>query len=102
MYAYRVCGGATSLCLLLIQLVSLCASPSLGNQAADGFQLILSDTSDILNRRCHANSRVHYFAQARLLTVVTVPSSKQLMHRQLFFTVVVPEIVQQFHQAVPS
>lgn len=40
------------------QLLSLLGDPILSTAAAEGFQLILSDLTDVLNRRCQANIRV--------------------------------------------
>lgn len=43
-----------------IQVLELCVVPckEIGAGAADGFQLLLSDCTD-LNSECHANIRVH-------------------------------------------
>ena len=32
----------------------------MGSQAADGFSLLMSDSSDVLNRGCHADVRIMY------------------------------------------
>ncbi|XP_059180991.1 MMS19 nucleotide excision repair protein homolog isoform X2 [Centropristis striata] len=42
------------------KLFSLLDSPELGPLAADGFSLLMSDSADILNRRCHADVRIMY------------------------------------------
>uniref|UniRef100_A0A6Q2YID8 MMS19 nucleotide excision repair protein n=1 Tax=Esox lucius TaxID=8010 RepID=A0A6Q2YID8_ESOLU len=42
------------------QLFSLLSDPELGSLAADGFSLLMSDSTDILNRGCHADVRIMY------------------------------------------
>lgn len=46
--------------LSLFQLFSLLSDDQLGSQAADSFSLLMSDSPDVLNRRCHANVRIMY------------------------------------------
>lgn len=47
-----------SLCSL--QLFSLLDDADLGPMAADGFSLLMSDSTDVLNRACHADVRIMY------------------------------------------
>ncbi|XP_066550026.1 MMS19 nucleotide excision repair protein homolog isoform X2 [Amia ocellicauda] len=61
------------------KLLSLLADSELGPLAADGFSLLMSDSTDVLNRACHAQLR--------------------LMYRQRFFTENAPKIVQGFNSA---
>eukprot|EP00061_Rhincodon_typus_P018621 g47858.t1 len=61
---------------LLIQLLT---DPDLGTDAADGFSVLVSDSSDVLNKATHADIRI--------------------MYRQRFFTENVPKLVQGFHSA---
>uniref|UniRef100_A0A4W3IBR0 MMS19 nucleotide excision repair protein n=1 Tax=Callorhinchus milii TaxID=7868 RepID=A0A4W3IBR0_CALMI len=60
-------------------LLMLLADPELGPEAADGFSLLVSDSTDVLNRASHADIRI--------------------MYRQRFFTENVPKLVQGFHSA---
>ncbi|XP_037837905.1 MMS19 nucleotide excision repair protein homolog isoform X2 [Kryptolebias marmoratus] len=46
--------------ILTDKLFSLLGDPDLGPMAAASFSLLMSDTEDILNRRCHANMRIMY------------------------------------------
>uniref|UniRef100_A0A671TTS5 MMS19 nucleotide excision repair protein n=1 Tax=Sparus aurata TaxID=8175 RepID=A0A671TTS5_SPAAU len=49
------------LCTALIdKLFSLLDDADLGPMAADGFSLLMSDSSDVLNRSCHADVRIMY------------------------------------------
>ncbi|KAJ1140987.1 hypothetical protein NDU88_007324 [Pleurodeles waltl] len=64
---------------LMNKLIHLLADPELGSLAADNFSLLLSDSTDVLNKACHANIRI--------------------MFRQRFFTENVPKIVQGFHSS---
>uniref|UniRef100_A0A4W3IBQ0 MMS19 nucleotide excision repair protein n=1 Tax=Callorhinchus milii TaxID=7868 RepID=A0A4W3IBQ0_CALMI len=61
------------------KLLMLLADPELGPEAADGFSLLVSDSTDVLNRASHADIRI--------------------MYRQRFFTENVPKLVQGFHSA---
>uniref|UniRef100_A0A6Q2XQA3 MMS19 nucleotide excision repair protein n=1 Tax=Esox lucius TaxID=8010 RepID=A0A6Q2XQA3_ESOLU len=61
------------------QLFSLLSDPELGSLAADGFSLLMSDSTDILNRGCHADVRI--------------------MYRQRFFTENSSKLVQGFNTA---
>ncbi|XP_072883106.1 MMS19 nucleotide excision repair protein homolog isoform X3 [Hemitrygon akajei] len=61
------------------KLMALLTDPVLGTEAADGFSLLVSDSSDVLNKATHADVR--------------------LMYRQRFFTENVPKLVQGFHVA---
>ncbi|XP_069756397.1 MMS19 nucleotide excision repair protein homolog isoform X2 [Narcine bancroftii] len=61
------------------KLMSLLTDPDLGTEAADGFSLLVSDSTDVLNRATHADVRI--------------------MYRQRFFTENVPKLVQGFHAA---
>uniref|UniRef100_A0AAR2JM55 MMS19 nucleotide excision repair protein n=1 Tax=Pygocentrus nattereri TaxID=42514 RepID=A0AAR2JM55_PYGNA len=42
------------------KLFSLLSDAELGSQAADSFSLLMSDSSDVLNRGCHADVRIMY------------------------------------------
>lgn len=42
------------------QLFSLLDDTELGPMAADGFSLLMSDSTDVLNRSCHADVRIMY------------------------------------------
>lgn len=42
------------------QLFSLLDDAELGPMAADGFSLLMSDSTDVLNRSCHADVRIMY------------------------------------------
>lgn len=42
------------------QLFSLLDDGELGPMAADGFSLLMSDSTDVLNRSCHADVRIMY------------------------------------------
>ncbi|XP_028975965.2 MMS19 nucleotide excision repair protein homolog [Esox lucius] len=61
------------------KLFSLLSDPELGSLAADGFSLLMSDSTDILNRGCHADVRI--------------------MYRQRFFTENSSKLVQGFNTA---
>ncbi|CAL1604897.1 unnamed protein product [Knipowitschia caucasica] len=61
------------------KLFSLLDDPDLGSVAADGFSLLMSDSSDVLNRALHADVRI--------------------MYRQRFFTDNSSKLVQGFHAA---
>uniref|UniRef100_A0AAV2LVE3 MMS19 nucleotide excision repair protein n=1 Tax=Knipowitschia caucasica TaxID=637954 RepID=A0AAV2LVE3_KNICA len=61
------------------KLFSLLDDPDLGSEAADGFSLLMSDSSDVLNRALHADVRI--------------------MYRQRFFTDNSSKLVQGFHAA---
>lgn len=63
----------------LFQLFCLLSDDQLGSQAADAFSLLMSDSSDVLNRSCHANVRI--------------------MYRQRFFTENSAKLVQGFNCA---
>lgn len=43
-----------------LKLFSLLDDADLGPMAADGFSLLMSDSSDVLNRSCHADVRIMY------------------------------------------
>ncbi|XP_008060729.1 MMS19 nucleotide excision repair protein homolog isoform X2 [Carlito syrichta] len=64
---------------LTAQLMGLLSDPELGQAAADGFSLLMSDCTDVLTRAGHAEVRI--------------------MFRQRFFTDNVPALVQGFHAA---
>ncbi|XP_048406732.2 MMS19 nucleotide excision repair protein homolog [Stegostoma tigrinum] len=61
------------------KLIQLLTDPDLGTEAADGFSVLVSDSSDVLNKATHADIRI--------------------MYRQRFFTENVPKLVQGFHSA---
>ncbi|XP_041065385.1 MMS19 nucleotide excision repair protein homolog [Carcharodon carcharias] len=61
------------------KLIELLADPDLGTEAADGFYVLVSDSTDVLNKATHADVRI--------------------MYRQRFFTENVPKLVQGFHSA---
>ncbi|KAK7918894.1 hypothetical protein WMY93_010178 [Mugilogobius chulae] len=61
------------------KLFSLLDDANLGSVAADGFSLLMSDSSDVLNRACHADVRI--------------------MYRQRFFSENSSKLVQGFHAA---
>ena len=86
------------------QLLSILGDPVLSTAAAKGFQLILSDVTDVLNRRCQANVRVGMECVYMWYCVVVHPPPPlpQLMYKQKFFMEIVPEIVRQFHEGVPG
>ncbi|KAG7250755.1 hypothetical protein CRUP_037378, partial [Coryphaenoides rupestris] len=64
------------------KLFSLLSDPALGSLAAEGFSLLMSDSSDVLNRECHADVR--------------------LMYRQRFFTENSAKLLQGFSSATPG
>ncbi|KAG7249544.1 hypothetical protein CRUP_032271 [Coryphaenoides rupestris] len=64
------------------KLFSLLSDPALGSLAAEGFSLLMSDSSDVLNRECHADVR--------------------LMYRQRFFTENSAKLLQGFSSAMPG
>ncbi|KAJ0060171.1 hypothetical protein NL108_004016, partial [Boleophthalmus pectinirostris] len=61
------------------KLFSLLDDAELGSLAADGFSLLMSDSTDVLNRACHADVRI--------------------MYRQRFFSENSSKLVQGFHAA---
>ncbi|KAK6482124.1 MMS19 nucleotide excision repair protein-like protein isoform X1 [Huso huso] len=61
------------------QLLSLLVDRELGSLAADGFSLLMNDSTDVLNRACHADVR--------------------MMYRQRFFTETAPKLVLGFNCA---
>lgn len=61
------------------KLFSLLDDPDLGSVAADGFSLLMSDSTDVLNRASHADVRI--------------------MYRQRFFSENSSKLVQGFHSA---
>ncbi|XP_055503042.1 MMS19 nucleotide excision repair protein homolog isoform X2 [Leucoraja erinacea] len=61
------------------KLMALLTDPELGAEAADGFSLLVSDSTDVLNKATHADVRI--------------------MYRQRFFTENVSKLVQGFHAA---
>ncbi|XP_072311811.1 MMS19 nucleotide excision repair protein homolog [Eucyclogobius newberryi] len=61
------------------KLFSLLDDADLGSVASDGFSLLMSDSSDVLNRACHADVRI--------------------MYRQRFFSENSNKLVQGFHAA---
>ncbi|XP_067858126.1 MMS19 nucleotide excision repair protein homolog [Heptranchias perlo] len=61
------------------KLMELLTDPDLGTEAAGGFSLLVSDSTDVLNKATHADIRI--------------------MYRQRFFTENVPKLVQGFHSA---
>ncbi|KAM6951361.1 MMS19 nucleotide excision repair protein homolog [Aplochiton taeniatus] len=64
------------------KLFSLLVDSELGSLVADGFSLLMSDSPDVLNRRCHADVR--------------------LMYRQRFFTENSAKLVQGFNLSPPE
>lgn len=61
------------------KLFSLLDDADLGSMAADGFSLLMTDSSDVLNRLCHADVRI--------------------MYRQRFFSENSTKLVKGFHAA---
>ncbi|XP_066522374.1 MMS19 nucleotide excision repair protein homolog isoform X2 [Hoplias malabaricus] len=61
------------------KIFSLLRDPELGSRAADSLSLLMSDSSDVLNRSCHADVRI--------------------MYRQRFFTENSDKLVQGFNSA---
>ncbi|XP_078079207.1 MMS19 nucleotide excision repair protein homolog isoform X2 [Mustelus asterias] len=61
------------------KLIELLTDPDLGTATADGFSMLVSDSTDVLNKATHADVRI--------------------MYRQRFFTENVPKLVQGFHSA---
>lgn len=45
---------------VFLKLFSLLDDADLGPMAADGFSLLMSDSTDVLNRGCHADVRIMY------------------------------------------
>ncbi|NWZ35499.1 MMS19 protein, partial [Brachypodius atriceps] len=64
------------------KLLGLLGDTELGPAAADGFSLLMAESSDVLHKGCHADVRI--------------------MYRQRFFTDNVPKLVQGFHGAHPD
>ncbi|XP_031424746.1 MMS19 nucleotide excision repair protein homolog isoform X2 [Clupea harengus] len=64
------------------KLFSLLSDRALGPLVADGFSLLMSDSSDVLNRSCHADVRI--------------------MYRQRFFSENSAKLVQGFNSAPPE
>nr|KAG8539592.1 hypothetical protein GDO81_020689 [Engystomops pustulosus] len=64
---------------MFLQMISLLSNRDLGPLAADLFSLLVSDSSDILNKSSHADIRI--------------------MYRQRFFTENVPKLVEGFNAA---
>ncbi|KAJ7987643.1 hypothetical protein DPEC_G00328610 [Dallia pectoralis] len=64
------------------KLFSLLSDPELGLLAADGFSVLMSDSTDVLHRGCHADVRI--------------------MYRQRFFTENSSKLVQGFNSALPE
>ncbi|XP_055032497.2 MMS19 nucleotide excision repair protein homolog [Misgurnus anguillicaudatus] len=46
--------------VLTDKLFALLSDPELGSKVADGFCVLMSDSSDVLNRNCHADVRIMY------------------------------------------
>ncbi|RXM36896.1 MMS19 nucleotide excision repair protein-like [Acipenser ruthenus] len=65
--------------ILTDKLLSLLVDRELGSLAADGFALLMNDSTDVLNRACHADVR--------------------MMYRQRFFTETAPKLVLGFNCA---
>ncbi|XP_067909242.1 MMS19 nucleotide excision repair protein homolog isoform X2 [Heterodontus francisci] len=61
------------------KLIELLTDPALGTEAAGGFSVLVSDSTDVLNKATHADIRI--------------------MYRQRFFTENVPKLVQGFNSA---